>query len=279
MKTISTYIMDVTGRGQNYFTLYREMAFIPDHGQCPIPPVVSFIQNLALDFDAACDKAREIAGPDVEGDAWSNHLLIYTDNGDNRAILRGDDVMRFGKYQGCRLKDIYEYDAKYITWLAGRGKINDKTRGWICLFDKTDPLVHHAIALCVGGGQWVERNGELMPVQKALFLNTLEGFKKPEITEKTRVKGLTVQIFGGINHHETGYGLKSTFKLVDENGFIYYASTTGAPGVRTKGGYLHSIFEFEPRSWFVVDFSAEPDQSKVYAKRIVIKDGPRPIQQ
>lgn len=64
-----------------------------------------YIQNLSTDLEAAVIKANEMAGG----------LEVCIDAPDDlKKILRGDDVIRFGKWKDTRIKDV---PTKYLLWI------------------------------------------------------------------------------------------------------------------------------------------------------------------
>jgi hypothetical protein len=273
MKMEIIYEVSLTGSGQNFYTLYR-------HAHSPKTPYIStFIKNLSVDFEEACVKAREISGPDEDTETYKKILIL--DGDEANAILRGDDVVRFGKYQGWKVSEIYAEDKKYVSWLAGGAMVKSKqNQTWNSLIEGTnrEPLMHHAIGLLIAGGEWIERNGKMMPVERAARLDYIESLTpNPKLKDKDRVKSILVKVLGKVWFNDNMYGGSFSWKMIDENNHVYNMTATNLPHLYNKNGYTVSLKDIEEDAWVEIAFSVTIHDNKVYAKRIKLLNVPELI--
>jgi hypothetical protein len=274
MKRTTIYEVALTGSGQNFFTLYRH-SWSNDH---KTPPVCCFIQNLSVDFDEAVEKARNIAGPDQESENYSKKLMFDADEvneikrlGCSKEAAELDGVFTFGKHKHEKIEDVFVSDRKYVEWIAKGGfmKMTDRRTGrqddfWTETIELDRPLRQQAIALFIGDGSWIEREGKFMPVERAEKLDWFASLKpNPEIVEGSkRIKGMSVHILK-VYYNDSEWGGKHSFKFLDENGYIYHGSCTN-----------RAINMKHEDVWVVMDFSTAIYNGKVYAKRITVKSEP-----
>jgi len=102
-KTISFYMVDVTGHKSVYYTLYR---FNPQASKNPY----SYLGNLSTDLMQAVQKICTGRGLKVE--------LITTDNFNPEFPKSG--LLSFGKHKDKSLDQIYSEDPGYVLWLASK---------------------------------------------------------------------------------------------------------------------------------------------------------------
>jgi exodeoxyribonuclease X-like protein len=261
MKRQIIYEVALTGSGQNFYTLYRhvssELAFISH-----------FVQNLSIDFAEAVTKARAIAGPDENEVDYEKRLL--TDENEVSQIVRlgrrkeqaeMDGIFTFGKHKGENIAQVFIDDHKYVEWVAKGGFIYDKQNDfWNETIVLDRPLRQHAIALLIGAGEWIERQGKFMAVEKAKNLDWLDSLTvNPNIVDGKRVKKMTVKILK-VYYNNNEFGGKFSFKFVDEHDHVYHGSSTS--------GEINREHE---DMWCVIDFTPSTYQGKVYAKRIKVQ--------
>jgi len=109
------YFIDVTGKYQVYFTLWRFK---------PVDPRIAnwvktelYMGNMATDFLSSVKKALNKIPPTVR-------FQIVTDQnregliGKNKATNQEDIKFTFGKYRGKSIGEVYLEDPRYIAWLA-----------------------------------------------------------------------------------------------------------------------------------------------------------------
>jgi len=109
------YYIDVTGRYQVYFTLWRWKDVDPTVAQWVKNPI--YMGNMTTNFLTSVKKALEKIPRSVR-------FQIMTDK--NREGLIGKNVVRsnedikftFGKYRGKSLGEVYLEDPRYIIWLV-----------------------------------------------------------------------------------------------------------------------------------------------------------------
>lgn len=263
MKRQIIYEVSLTGAQHNFFTLYR-------HSISEMCVVSTFVQNLSIDFDEAVAKARKISGEDEDSETYSKSLLCDPDEV-NRIIRLGmskeraelEGIMSFGRHKGRRIEDVFGDDKKYVEWIAKGGFIKEGD-DWYPSIGEDRPIKHQAIALLVGCGDWIERKGKFMAVEKAAKLDYIDTLVSPTvIIDGERVKNLHVRLVGGVFKNESMFGTKKSFKVVDEKGYLYHASTCG-----------NSFCPDNEQDWYEISFTASLYNGKVYMKRIKVVSRP-----
>lgn len=266
MKNTVIYEVALTGSGQNFYTLYRH-AFGPEIGYHS-----KFVQNLSIDFDEAVAKARAISGEDENTETREKKLVTNPDEvneikrlGSTKALAEANGIFAGGKHKGEKIEDVFVSDKKYVEWVAKGGfyKPTDPRSGkvsdyWFESIEMDRAIRQHAIALLIGAGDWIERNGVFMPVERAQKLDYLESLTPdPTIEDKQRVTR-HVKLLGNIYHGQGNYGSTMSFKLVDENEHVYSVNTSG--------------FSFypQPDEWNLISFTSNLYNGKVYCKRIKV---------
>lgn len=144
--------------------------------------VSRFVKNLSVDFEKAVSEARLICGEDEETEGYSKILL--TDENDVQSIIRlgtskesaeQNGILVFGKYKGQNISDIFSIDKKYVEWIAKGCPRKDERKGfWYDTLDINRPIKHSAIALLIGSGDWIERKGKFMSVDRAAKLDKID---------------------------------------------------------------------------------------------------------
>lgn len=109
------YYIDVTGRYQVYFTLWRWKDIDPKVAQWIKNPI--YMGNMTTNFLASVKKALDKIPRTVR-------FQIMTEEnregliGKNAARSNEDIKFTFGKYRGRSLGEVYLEDPRYITWLV-----------------------------------------------------------------------------------------------------------------------------------------------------------------
>jgi len=117
-----------------------------------------YCYNLSTDFKEAVKKAEKAAkrtGFEVSIDAPE----------ELREIVRGGDVLRWGKFRDVRVSDIP--DEGYIFWLFKGAYYKDGYGGWDNKLGTNDPIRLAAEKVLLDRGLLVEYNDRLMTVEKA----------------------------------------------------------------------------------------------------------------
>jgi hypothetical protein len=264
MKRSTIYEVALTGEGQNFYTLYRH-SWTDDFAT---PPVICFIQNLSIDFEEAVAKARAICGPDEDTEAWFKQLCTNESDineikrlGCGKAAAELEGVLTFGKHKHEKLEEVFISDRKYVEWIAKGGNVKDETNSyWHTTIEEDRPVRQQAIALLIGDGSWIERNGKFMAVERAAKLDWFDSLTiNPEVVDGKRIKGMKVNILK-VYFNDNDWGGKWSFKFVDENNHIYNGSS--------GSGVINRKHE---DSWVMIDFTPAIFNGKVYAKRIAVK--------
>jgi len=261
------YEVALTGAQQNFYTLYR-------HYMSERVCVSTFVQNLSIDFEEAEKKARLISGEDESTEGYVKRLIILDSDGVQEIIRLGtskvkaelEGILTFGKHKHEKIEDVFQSDKKYVEWIAKGGYIyNEEMKDWYPTFDNDRAIRQQAIALLVGNGDWIERKGKFMPVDKAAKLDYIDSLTPdPSIKDGQRVKNLCVKLVGNVFVNETEYGHKASFKMVDENGHLINGATTG-------------WFRPQQDVWYCVSFTASLYNGKVYTKRMKVMIEPLDI--
>lgn len=91
-----------------------------------------YIKNLSTKYDDAIERANKYN---------TMGIPLYIDAPEDlNDIVRGDDVLRFGKYKDCRISEIK--DIKYLKWIFSGCSMPNKINGeWYTTKDNTDPIV------------------------------------------------------------------------------------------------------------------------------------------
>lgn len=262
MKTIVIYEVALTGVGHNFFTLYRHVS-----GERSF--ISTFIQNLSINFDEAVDKARYICGPDEESETYSKRLVCDPDEvnkikrlGTTKAQAELEGILTFGKHKGERIEDVFVNDHKYVEWIAKGGNVKSDEGYWYPTIEEDRPVRHQAIALLIGAGEWIERQGKFMPVDRAQKLDYIDSLTiNTNLKDGVRVKGILVRLLSKPFLVDNEYGGKWIYKLVDENNNIYHASSTNLDGDIIHNSDVDS-------TWYQVDFTPSLYQGKMYVKRV-----------
>lgn len=269
MKTQVIYEVSLTGDGRNFYTLYRSR----------ISEMVctrSFLQNLSTDFDEAVRKARLICGEDESTEDYSKRLVSDLDEvneiirlGTSKTVAESNGVLTFGKFKHQNLSEVFVDNKKYVEWIAKGGNVKDeKENFWYQTIDEDRPIRQHAIALLIGAGDWIERNGLFMPLSKAQRLDYLDSLTpNPSIVDGKRVKGLVVRLLSKPFFVDNEFGGKFVYKLVDENDHIYYASSSNLDREIIRNDDFAN-------TWYKIDFTPSLYQGKVYIKRVSFVESP-----
>lgn len=161
------YEIGLTGDGRNFFTLYRTRISGLHYNS-------KFIQNLSIDFNEAISKARLICGEDEDSETYSKRLISNPDEaaeikrlGTSKENAESNGVFTYGKYKHSNISEVFDTDKKYVEWIAKGGFIKGDEDYWYSTIDEDRPIRQHAIALLIGSGDWIERQGKFMPVSKA----------------------------------------------------------------------------------------------------------------
>jgi hypothetical protein len=266
MKTI-VYEVSLTGEGRNYYTLYRH-AF--GDGTLPIN---RFIKNLSIDYDQAIDEARKICGPDEKTESY--HKTLICNNDETNPIVIGFDVLRFGKYKNYKVCEIFEKDKKYVEWIAKGGPIKDNNGNWNTIIEDKYPLIQEdAIAIMVGCGDWIERNGKFMSVEKAKKFDWLDSLTiNNEIKDGQRVT-LELHLIskslydGGYNGTGVWY-----FTLNDLSNHKYTIKTENCPHLdipEKESIYLSNLVD----KWITITGTAKVKGNNMQLQRVIIKSIP-----
>lgn len=262
MKRSIIYEVALTGNQHNFYTLYRHAI-----GQMMV--VSTFIQNLSINFDEACQKARKISGEDESTENYEKRLV--TDSGEANEIIRLgtsktqaelEGTLTFGKHKHEKLEEIFSTDHKYVLWIAKGGNVKSDEGDWYPTIEEDRPIRQQAIALLIGAGEWIERNGKFMPVERAQKLDYIDSLTpNPAMIDGKRVKELTVRLLSQPFLVQNDFGGEHVFKMVDENNHIYFGSSSNI-----DSSMLH-IDDFT-NTWFKIAFTPSLYEGKVYAKRI-----------
>lgn len=252
------YEVSLTGEGRNFFTLYRHR-FGNGFGNS------TFIKNLSTDFDEAIVKARLISGDDEDSETYSKILLSDPDEVEkiirlvsSKIQAESDGIITFGKYKHRILTEVFVEDKKYIEWIAKGGFVkNDEY--WNETISNDRHVRQQSIALLIGSGDWIERNGIFMPVNRAVKLDFIESLTTDKtITDKQRIDRV-LRLIGKVYRNDGAWGVTVSFKMLDENNNLYIANNV-------------SSFPFEEESenaWYKFKFTAHLYNGKVFMKRIL----------
>ncbi len=225
-----------------------------------------FIQNLSIDFEEAIKKARGFSGDDEHTDTYDKILLSDPDEvtkivrlGTSKAQAELEGTLVFGKYRTHTLQHAFESDKKYVEWIAKGGFIKTPEGYWNETISEERPIRQQAIGLLIGAGDWVERNGKFMPVQRAQKLDYLESLTlDPSIKDKQRVER-NLRLLGKVYYNDGCYGTTASFKMIDENEHIYHAHNVSR----------YPFEEQDENTWFKAKFTASIYNEKLYMKRML----------
>ena len=114
-----------------------------------------YIRNLSTKYDEAIEKANKYNTMD---------LILSIDAPENlNDIVRGDDVLRFGKYKDHRISEIT--DVKYLKWIFGGCSMPNKTNGeWYPTKDNNDPIVLKVKEHMVNIGEAILYNDKIITI-------------------------------------------------------------------------------------------------------------------
>lgn len=118
-----------------------------------------YIRNLSMDLDEALKKAAEITGVDAD-------RINVMDDG-IEPMQRGEDVLRFGKYDNHHVLELT--DEKYLNWLAKGGFLkSDRDEQWYpSLFGEKEKFKYLAQDRLIALGLWVTYRGKKVSAEKA----------------------------------------------------------------------------------------------------------------
>lgn len=107
-----TFILDVTGKHQAYFTLWREVEPDPKYPTCGFNTFdIRYVSNVSTDLIEAVRKVCDrFPNSSIEVDRTGNRTHLI---GKNRSC----DKFTFGKYRGELFEDVLEKDPQYFIFL------------------------------------------------------------------------------------------------------------------------------------------------------------------
>ena len=124
-----------------------------------------YIKNLSTNYDEAIEKSNKYNKMGIS-------LLIDAPENLND-IVRGDDVLRFGKYKDKRISEIN--DIKYLKWIFGGCAIPNKDNGiWYPTKSNTDPIVIKVKEYLLNIGEAVLYNDRIVTLDHYLKIKKLE---------------------------------------------------------------------------------------------------------
>jgi hypothetical protein len=109
----ATFYIDVSGKHQVFYTLWRYRMNVPPSPYVKNP---TYLGNLSTDFKEAVLKARQKLP----------NGYIELDRVGTKVRLADPEMIKFGKYRGAMLEDIFMQDPRYIMWLADNYTGNQK---------------------------------------------------------------------------------------------------------------------------------------------------------
>jgi hypothetical protein len=167
-----------------------------------------YIQNLGVDFEESLAKAKVLAhGHEVMIDAPDNL----------NSVVRGEDVLRFGKYRDQHVADLT--DEKYLLWLSRGASLPSKHDKdiWIESLERTSPVRIAAQNKCVDLGLLVWYNDRLMTVEGR---DKLIARQNSQYIGEVGVK-LDIEVtIERISSYEGGYGTTWIYNMIDDNGNV-----------------------------------------------------------
>lgn len=117
-----------------------------------------YIQNLSTNIDEAEAKAAEFAK--------KQGIEVYTDAPDTlRPIVKGEDVLRFGRYRDKRVSEIT--DERYLIWLFKGAALKNDSGYWVDTLSSDSPIRIAATNILLERGVVVEFNDKVMTKEKA----------------------------------------------------------------------------------------------------------------
>ena len=167
------------GRKAMMYTLWR--VGLPDAHERYFE---TYVKNLSTDFETAFQKANERAK--------LNGFEVVIDAPESlRDIVRGEDVIRWGKYCDTRVSDID--DDKYLIWLFKGAFYKNIDGDWNNKLYKNDPIRIAAENVLLSKGLLVEYNDRIVTIEKYEELKRLEELNSNsdyigEVGDKIEVK-------------------------------------------------------------------------------------------
>ena len=193
------------GREAKMYTLWRVQPiaiFKPE----------SFVKNLSTEYEKAIFAAKEYAG-DVPFEINAPESL--------NDIVRGEDVLRFGKYKDQRISEIN--NEKYLIWIwkccpVPSQRSKDETD---LLIRKSDPLWNTTQNYLLETGVLVDYNDRIVTKShaekiEAIKLANSNSLYVGSIGDKIRLN-VTLE---RTNSYDSAYGTTMIYSFKDENGNI-----------------------------------------------------------
>lgn len=199
-KFAKTAYVGLTGKEQVFFTLYVE------NNNMQSMNAYFYICNLSMDIIEATKKAISMVGRTTEID------VMTAANFKKYSFVEPEEI-RFGKYKGLNLQEVYEKDRNYVKWLA---------TGFI-------PR---------SGASWVTPFMEALETYKAMYWEdvtkenkekySFEYYGKDGQRSELELKLMKVEYKGGeqVSYYDYVHKYRLTFELVgnDKYQFFYYAN-------------------------------------------------------
>lgn len=202
----------------------------------------TYIKNLSTNYEDAIKKAEDYSRGNCE---------VFVDAPEDlNDIVRGDDVLRFGKYKDKRISQIT--DIKYLNWLfKGCPKPDDLDGKWYPTKSQNDPIVVHTKEHMVTLGQAILYNDKIITLDHYEKLKQWE--EKSELSDFVGEIGKRITFDNLIVDKVTSimdYGYPIIiYRFLDKDGnFIItkkssYLNTTKGDTIKIKGTVKdHTIY-------------------------------------
>lgn len=197
--TMYKYYEVSQGAENKFYTLWLNVTGI-------IRPFRQYIKNLSTDYNEAIEKASEMAREnniDLSDETWSTSL---------RPIVRGEDVMRFGKYIDQRLSELPD---GYLLWIAKGAFVPSKENPEYQIPLVSTEFKEMAKTVAVERGLYQEYNGKLMPITLIKYLQSMEAAKGFHFENGQKVKGVEVKLIKQTSFR-THYGYSEQVTYVSQ---------------------------------------------------------------
>jgi hypothetical protein len=190
-----------TGAKNNFYTLW----FV-SYGSETIRGVETYIKNLSINYEEAFKEASEKA---------KNRGIELMDCSDEvDSILRGEDVVKFGKYRGTKIIDLPN---SYLNWLAQCGIVtytdNYNKEREIC---KCSGELHDLVMVeVIKRGLYQMFEGKLMASSLINFIENKRKMQGHFFTEKEKIKGVEVECIS-VKSYDVSFGYQSSLVYIYE---------------------------------------------------------------
>ena len=216
----------------------------------------TYIKNLSADFDKAVEEAKRYAkGREL-------NICVGDELND---IVRGEDVLRFGKYKDRRICEID--DVKYLSWLSKGGPVRDEAFDtWNYYFDNDKQLELVKIRLAELG-ELIEYEGEYYTSKQLERVKFEKSFVHGHFYDEKKRVTLNLRVLSS-THFDTQWGTTWILKMVDENLRVFTYKGSGDVYELLKSRH-HDV-----QIWFnisgTVDHNEYRGQKQTMLKRLKI---------